>query len=183
MNDPEIIKTNGATFKRLISAKEIEEKIVLLAQQIRNDMGNAEVPVFLCVLKGAFIFAADLVRNYNGLCELQFLRISSYNGADSTGKVTMYPGLDVDMIKGRRVVVVEDIVDTGRTMRQMLSSLRVRHPKSVDICTLFLKPDKLEEPLDIKYAAFTIPNNFIVGYGLDYDQLGRGLKEVYTLVE
>ena len=81
------------------------------------------------------------------------------------------------------MIIVEDIVDTGRTMRQMLSSLRVRHPKSVDICTLFLKPDKLEEPLDIKYAAFTIPNNFIVGYGLDYDQQARGLREIYTLVQ
>jgi hypoxanthine phosphoribosyltransferase len=91
-------------------------------------------------------------------------------------------GLNED-ISGRTVIIVEDIVDTGRTMRQMLESLGVRRPASVDICTLFLKPDKLEEPLDIKYAAFSIPNDFIVGYGLDYDQQGRGLKEICTLVK
>ena len=180
MNDPEIIKTNGATFKRLISAKEIEEKIVQLAQQIRNDMGNAEVPVFLCVLKGAFIFAADLVRNYNGLCELQFLRISSYNGADSTGKVTMYPGLDVDMIKGRRVVVVEDIVDTGLSMNCLLKDLREHEPRTLEVAALFTKPSRLCHDVKVDYSCFEIPDAFIVGYGLDYDGQYRNFPAIYV---
>lgn len=176
-----IVKIKDKTFETSITEEQIKQRVKEVAQQISKDM-EGKVPLLIGVLNGSFMFVADLMREITIPCEISFVKLASYEGILSTGKVTEVMGLNED-ITDRTVIIVEDIVDTGRTMRQMLSSLRVRHPKSVDICTLFLKPDKLEEPLDIKYAAFTIPNDFIVGYGLDYDQLGRGLKEVYTLVE
>ena len=180
MKDPETIKLNGGTFKRLISAKEIEEKVVELAKQIRSDMGNAEVPVFLCILKGAFVFAADLVRNYDGLCEMQFLRLSSYSGANTTGKVTLYPGLDGEKLRGRRVVIVEDIVDTGLSMNYLLKDLRQYKPHTLDVAALFTKPSRLCHDVKVNYSCFEIPDAFIVGYGLDYDGLYRNLPAIYV---
>ena len=115
-------------------------------------------------------------------CEVSFVKLASYEGAVSTGKVKKLIGLNVD-VSGRTVVIVEDIVDTGHTMRQMMESLTLQHPASIHICTLFVKPENLEVDLNIEYAAFEIPKAFIVGYGLDYDQQGRQLKEVYALAE
>ena len=134
------------------------------------------------VLNGSFIFAADLMREMTIPCEISFVKLASYQGITSTGKVHEVLGIN-ENLTGRSIIIVEDIVDTGRTMKQMVESLGTRNPESVSICTLFVKPDKLQEPLDIKYAAFSIPNDFIVGYGLDYDQQGRQLKEIYTLVD
>ena len=152
-----------------------------LGRQISKDM-EGKNPLLIGVLNGSFMFAADLLREITIPCEISFVKLASYEGILSTGKVKEIMGLNED-ISGRTVIIVEDIIDTGRTMRQMLDSLSVRRPESIHICTLFVKPDKLEEPLDIEYVAFSIPNEFIVGYGLDYDQQGRGLKEIYTLVE
>ena len=115
-------------------------------------------------------------------CEISFVKLASYQGTISTGKVREVIGLNEDLT-GRTVVIVEDIVDTGRTMKQMLESLGTRRPDSIHICALFVKPTKLEEPIDVDYVAFSIPDDFIVGYGLDYDGLGRELKDVYTIVE
>ena len=176
-----IIKIKDKTFETSISEAEIKQRVKEVAQQLSKDLEGKD-PLLLCVLNGSFMFAADLIREMTIPCEISFVKLASYEGVVSTGKVKEVIGLNVDLT-GRTVVIVEDIVDTGRTMRQMLDSLRVRHPGSIHICTLFLKPDKLEKPLDIDYAAFSIPNEFIVGYGLDYDQQGRGLKEIYTLVE
>ena len=176
-----IVKIKDKTFETSITEEQIKQRVKEVALQISKDM-EGKNPLLIGVLNGCFMFVADLMREITIPCEISFVKLASYEGILSTGKVTEVMGLNED-ITDRTVIIVEDIVDTGRTMRQMLSSLGVRHPKSIDICPLFLKPDKLEEPIDIKYAAFTIPNNFIVGYGLDYDQLGRGLKEVYTLVE
>ena len=176
-----IIKIKDKTFKTSITEAEIRQRVKDLAAQISKDMADKN-PLFLCVLNGSFIFAADLVREITILSEVQFVKLSSYMGVISTGSVKEVLGLNVD-ITGRHVVIVEDIVDTGRTMKQILNSLSMRHPASMRICTLFVKPDKLEEQLDIDYAAFSSPNDFIVGYGLDYDQQGRGLKEIYTLAE
>ena len=139
-------------------------------------------PLFLGVLNGAFIFAADLMREVTIPCEISFVKLASYQGITSTGKVHEVLGINEDLT-GRHIIVVEDIVDTGRTMKQMIESLGTRNPASVSICSLFVKPDKLEEDIDIKYPCFSIPNDFIVGYGLDYDQQGRNLKEIYTLVK
>lgn len=176
-----IVKIKDKTFETSISEAEIKQRVKELAKQLNKDM-EGKNPLFLVVLNGAFIFAADLLREITVPNEISFVKLASYMGVISTGEVKEVIGLNVD-IAGRTIVIVEDIVDTGRTMRQMVDSLKYRKPESIHICTLFVKPEKLEEQLDIDYAAFSIPNDFIVGYGLDYDQQGRGLKEIYTLVE
>lgn len=175
------VKIKDKTFATFISEEQIKERVKALAVQISKDM-EGKNPLFLGVLNGAFIFAADLIREMTIPCEISFVKLASYQGVTSTGKVREVLGINEDL-RERTVVIVEDIVDTGRTMRQMIESLGTRHPASIHLCTLFFKPDKLEEPLDIDYAAFSIPNDFILGYGLDYDQAARGLKEVYKLVE
>jgi len=176
-----IVKIKDKTFQTSISAAEIKQRVKDLAERINRDMAGKN-PLFLSVLNGAFMFTADLLRAITIPCEVSFVKLASYEGVTSTGKVQEVIGLNVD-ISGRTVVILEDIVDTGHTMRQMLDSLQTRNPASIHVCTLFVKPDKLEEEVDIDYAAFSIPNDFIVGYGLDYDQQGRNLPEIYTLVE
>ncbi len=176
-----IAKIKDKTFATSISEEQIKQRVKELALRISKDM-EGKNPLLIGVLNGSFIFAADLMREMTIPCEISFVKLASYQGITSTGKVHEVLGINEDLT-GRTVIIVEDIVDTGRTMRQMIESLGTRHPDSVHICSLFVKPDKLEEPLDIEYAAFKIPNDFIVGYGLDYDQQGRGLKEIYTLVE
>ena len=176
-----IVKIKDKTFETSITEEQIKQRVKEVAQQISKDM-EGKNPLLIGVLNGSFMFAADLMREITIPCEISFVKLASYEGILSTGKVTEVMGLSED-ISGRTVIIVEDIIDTGRTMHQMLNSLSVRRPASLHICTLFVKPDKLEEPIDIDYAAFSIPNDFIVGYGLDYDQKGRGLREIYTLVE
>jgi hypoxanthine phosphoribosyltransferase len=176
-----IVKIKDKTFRTFISEAEIKQRVKELAAQISHDL-KGKNPLLLGVLNGAFVFAADLMREMTIPCEISFVKLASYQGVTSTGKVKEVLGIN-ESLTGRHIVIVEDIVDTGRTMRQMVESLGTRDIASVHICTLFVKPDKLQEPLDIEYAAFEIPNDFIVGYGLDYDQAGRGLKEIYTLYE
>ncbi|MDE5783936.1 MAG: hypoxanthine phosphoribosyltransferase [Prevotella sp.] len=175
------VRIKDKTFETSISEAEIKARVKELADRLNKDLADKN-PLFLAVLNGSFIFAADLLREITVPCEISFVKLASYQGVTSTGKVREVLGINEDL-KGRTIVIVEDIVDTGRTMKRMIESLGTRHPASIHICTLFVKPDKLEEPLDIEYAAFSIPNDFIVGYGLDYDQQGRNLKEIYTLVE
>ena len=176
-----IVKIKEKTFETSITEEQIKARVKALAAQISKDM-ESKNPLFLGVLNGSFIFAADLMREMTIPCEISFVKLASYQGITSTGRIHEVLGINEDLTD-RHVVIVEDIVDTGRTMKQMIESLGTRRLASVHICTLFVKPDKLEEPLDIEYAAFSIPNDFIVGYGLDYDQQGRWLKEIYTLVE
>ena len=168
-------------FATSIDEATIRQRVKQLAAQLSKDL-EGKNPLLLCVLNGSFIFAADLMREMNIPCEVSFVKLVSYEGISSTGKVKELIGLNIDLT-GRTVVIIEDIVDTGRTMVQMLNTLKYQNPESIHICTLFVKPDNLEVDLNIEYSAFTIPNDFIVGYGLDYDQLGRGLKEIYSLVE
>ena len=176
-----IVKIKDKSFKVSIPEAEIKSRVKAVAEQINKDLAGKN-PLFLCVLNGSFIFAADLYREITIPSNISFVKLASYQGTISTGKVQEVIGLNED-ISGRTVVIVEDIVDTGRTMRQMIESLGTRNPESVHICALVVKPDKLEEPIDVEYVAFSIPDDFIVGYGLDYDQEGRGLKDVYTIVE
>ena len=176
-----IVKIKDKTFKTSIAEADIQQRIKEVAAQINHDMADKN-PLFLSVLNGAFMFTADLLREITIPCEVSFVKLSSYQGIMSTGKVHEVLGINEDLT-GRNVIIVEDIVDTGRTMRQVMETLGTRNLGSLDICTLFVKPDKLEVPLDIKYPGFSIPNDFIVGYGLDYDQQGRNLREIYTLVE
>ena len=175
------VKIKDKTFETSIPEADIKQRVKELAQQISRDM-EGKNPLMLGVLNGSFIFAADLMREMTIPCEVSFVKLASYQGVTSTGKVREVLGINEDL-QGRHVIIVEDIVDTGRTMKQMIESLGTRNPASVRICTLFVKPEKLEVKLDIDYAAFSIPNDFIVGYGLDYDQQGRQLKEIYTLAE
>jgi len=175
------VRIKDKTFRTSIAEDEIKKRVKALGQQISRDM-EGKNPLLLGVLNGSFIFAADLMREMTIPCEISFVKLASYQGTTSTGKVHEVLGINEDLT-GRHVIIVEDIVDTGHTMKQMIESLGTRRLASVHICTLFVKPDKLEEKLDIEYAAFSIPNDFIVGYGLDYDQQGRNLPEIYSLVE
>ena len=169
------------TFETSIPEAEILRKVKLVAERINKDY-EGKTPLFLTVLNGAFMFAADLMRELTIPCEISFVKLASYQGTTSTGKIKEVIGINEDLT-GRHIVIVEDIVDTGLTMKQMIESLGTRNPASINICTLLLKPGKLKEKLDIKYAAIEIPNDFIVGHGLDYDQQGRNLRDIYTLCE
>ena len=176
-----IVKIKDKTFRTSISETEIKARVKAIAQQISKDM-EGKKPLFLGVLNGSFIFAADLMREMTIPCEISFVKLASYQGTTSTGKVKEVLGINEDL-SGRTVIIVEDIVESGQTMKRMIESLGTRNPSSVHICTLFFKPDKLQEELAIDYVAFRIPDDFIVGYGLDYDGLGRQLKDIYTIVE
>ena len=176
-----IIRIKDKTFKTSITEAEIKARIKVLAQQINKDM-EGKTPLFLGVLNGAFIFAADLMREMTIPCEISFVKLASYQGTTSTGKIQEVLGINEDL-SGRHVIIVEDIVESGQTMKRMIESLGTRNPASIHICTLFFKPDKLREELDIDDVAFRMPDDFIVGYGLDYDHQGRELKDIYTIVE
>lgn len=175
-----IIKIKDKSFKTFISEAEIQTRVKAVADKINRDL-EGKNPLLLAVLNGSFVFAADLMRYITIPCEISFVKLASYQGTTSTGEIKEVIGLNED-ISGRTVVIVEDIVDTGATMKRMIETLGTRNPKVLHICTLLLKPDKLTVPLDIKYVAIEIPNDFIVGYGLDYDQQGRNLRDIYTLV-
>ena len=175
------IKIKDKSFRVSIPEAEIKTRVKALAEQMSKDL-EGKNPIFLAVLNGAFIFAADLMREMTIPCEISFVKLASYQGTTSTGKVKEVFGINEDL-SGRTVVIVEDIVESGQTMKQMIESLGTRNPASVHICTLFFKPEKLKEELTLDYVAFRIPDDFILGYGLDYDGLGRELKDVYTIVE
>ena len=173
------IRIYDKIFSTSITAGEILSKVRRVASEINRDY-EGETPLFLVVLNGAFIFAADLMREISIPSEVSFVKLASYEGTSSTGTVREVIGLNTD-ITGRPVIIVEDIVESGITMAHMIDTLKKQNPKSIDICTLLLKPKKLEVKLDIRYVAMEIPNDFILGYGLDYNGLGRGLKDIYTL--
>ena len=175
------VRIKDKTFRISIPESEIKARVKALAQQISKDM-EGKVPLFLGVLNGSFIFAADLMREMTIPCEISFVKLASYQGTTSTGKIKEVIGIN-ENLSDRTVIIVEDIVESGQTMKRMIESLGTRNPESVHICTLFFKPDKLKEDLQLDYVAFRIPDDFIVGYGLDYDQQGRELRDIYTIVE
>lgn len=175
------IKIHDKKFRISYPEAEIIKKVRAVADRLNNDMKDKN-PLFLAVLNGSFVFAADLMRMINIPCEISFVKLASYQGTMSTGKIKEVIGINEDLT-GRTVIVVEDIVETGLTIKRMIDSLGTRNPASVHICTLLVKPEKLTVNLDIEYAAMEIPNDFIVGYGLDYDQQGRNLRDIYTVVE
>jgi hypoxanthine phosphoribosyltransferase len=175
------VTIKGKTFKTFIPEAEILKHVKEVADRINHDLADKN-PLMLAVLNGAFVFAADLMRMITIPCEISFVKLASYQGTASTGKITEVLGINED-ISGRTIVIVEDIVDTGLTMKRMVETLGTRRPESIHICSLLLKPDKLQVDLDIEYVAMKIPNDFILGYGLDYDQQGRNLRDIYTLVE
>ena len=163
-----------------ISEAEIRAEVKRVADEINRDYAGQN-PIFLAVLNGSFIFAADLLREVTLPCEISFVRLASYQGVSTTGEIREIMGLSTD-ITGRPVVIVEDIVDTELTMAHMLETLKPHNPSSIDICTLLLKPGKLQVDLDVRYCCKQIPDDFVVGYGLDYDGFGRNTKDIYTLI-
>ncbi len=176
-----IVKIKDKMFETSIPEAEIKSRVKALAEQISRDMEGRN-PLLLAVLNGSFIFAADLMREMTIPCEISFVKLASYEGTTSTGKIKEVIGINEDLTN-RTVIIVEDIVESGLTMKRMIESLGTRNPESVHICTLLLKPERLKTQLDIEYVAFKIPNDFILGYGLDYDQQGRNLKDIYTIKE
>ncbi len=176
-----IVKIKDKTFKTSIPEAEILEKVKVVADRINKDF-EGKTPVFLAVLNGSFIFAADLLRMITIPNEISFVKYASYQGTSSTGKMKELMGINQDLT-GRDVIIVEDIVDSGFTMQHMIEDLKKHNPASIHICSLLVKPGNLQVDLDIDYAVMEIPNDFIVGYGLDYDQEGRNLRDIYTIVE
>lgn len=175
------VKIKDKTFRVSLPEAEILKRVKAVAEQINKDYEGRH-PLFLAVLNGSFMFASDLMKEISLSCSISFVKLASYQGTMSTGKVHEVIGINEDLT-GRDVIIVEDIVESGHTMVQMMDSLANRNPASVKICTLFFKPSKLEEDIKVDYAAIEIPDDFIVGYGLDYDQEGRNLRDVYTIVE
>ena len=175
------IKVQDKEFRLFISEEQILKEVSRVAQEISKDL-DGKNPLFLSVLNGSFMFTADLMKRVNIPSEISFVKLSSYEGTGSTGKVTEVIGLKED-IKGRTVVVVEDIVDSGLTMQRMLANLVTRQPAEIRVATLLVKPGKLKVDLNLDYVAMNIPNDFIVGYGLDYEGYGRNYKDIYTVVE
>ena len=173
------VKVLDKTFETFISEVEILERVREVAERINRDFADKN-PIFLALLNGSFVFMADLMRMITIPCEVSFVKLASYEGVTSTGKINEVIGINEDL-SGRTVVIVEDIVDTGLTMKRMVESLGTRNPESIHICTLLIKPDKLQVDLNIEYAAMEIPNDFILGYGLDYNQQGRNLRDIYIL--
>lgn len=176
-----IVKIKDKSFKTSIPEAEILKKVQVVADRLNKDY-EGKKPVFLAVLNGAFIFAADLMRMITVPSEISFVKYASYEGTSSTGSMKTLMGLNQDLA-GRHVVIVEDIVDSGFTMAHMIEDLKKKNPASIEICSLLVKPGNLKVDLDINYAVMEIPNDFIVGYGLDYDQEGRNLRDIYTIVE
>jgi hypoxanthine phosphoribosyltransferase len=174
-----MITIKDKEFLPFITAETIQKRLEALGKEISIDYSD-KVPLFIGVLNGSFMFLSDLVKYVSCPLEVSFIRLSSYEGVQSTGTVQSILGLTLD-IKDRHVVIVEDIVDTGLSMHTLLEELKSQLPYAISIVTLLLKPDALKYPIECKYVGFKIPNKFVVGYGLDYDGLGRNLPEIYQL--
>lgn len=173
------IQLHDLHFKPYLSADQIQSRISELGSQIGKDYTNRK-PLFLCMLRGAFIFAADLIRSCPlSDVEISFVRLASYHGTQSSGQVETFLPPKAEEIAGRDVIIIEDIVDSGRTMSYFLPQLQALQPSSVAIATLLFKPTALMHNLELDYIGFEIPDDFVVGYGLDYDGLGRGLADIY----
>ncbi len=169
------------TFKLSIPYEKLEKAIDEVAAKINNDFeGCTDVPVLLCVLNGSIMFMGELMKRLNFNCQIASTKLTSYIGTSTTGKVKQAMGLTVDL-KGRRVIVVEDIVDSGNTIVELKRILAEAGASESLICTLLFKPEAYKKNIRIDYIAMEIPNDFIVGFGLDYDELGRNLKDIYTL--
>jgi hypoxanthine phosphoribosyltransferase len=173
------VKIKDKEFELFLTKDVIEGAIGKIAEELNKDLADKD-PLFICVLNGSFMYAAELMKRVSIPCEVSFVKMSSYKGTSSTGKIKEIYGLEED-IKGRTVVIVEDIVDTGYTMSLMLDQLNRDDPKEILVTTLLLKPDALKHQVKLDYVALEIPNDFIVGYGLDYDGYGRNLSDIYKL--
>jgi hypoxanthine phosphoribosyltransferase len=177
----DVVTIGALDFVLYLSAREIQNTIREVAKKVEKDYAKKN-PLFLVVLNGAFMFAADLIRNMDITCDVEFVKVSSYKGLASTGK------LDVKLpneknLKGRHVVVIEDIVDSGFTLHQYLPQVEAQMPASIKVCTLLQKPEAANFTVKIDYTCFKIPTKFVVGFGLDFDGAGRNLPHIYQLID
>jgi len=175
-----IIKLHDKYFKTYISAKKIDEATQQLVDQVSNDLKDEDRPLFIGILNGSFMFVADFVRKYRANCEVSFVKLASYEGTNSTGKIKQLVGVN-ENLEGRTVVILEDIIDTGNTLQEIYEIFKDKKLKQLKIATLFFKPDIFKKDLHIDYIGISIPDKFIIGYGLDYDGLGRNLKDIYQI--
>jgi len=173
------VQLKDKKFELFIPERVIKHEIRRIAKEISRDMKDMN-PLFICVLNGAFVFASELIKGMNILCEVTFIRLKSYRGTKSSGFIKEIQGF-VEDVGNRHVVIIEDIVDTGHTMSYLLNKLQAEKPASVKIACMLFKPNALETNIKPDYCALEIPNDFIVGYGLDYDGLGRNLKNIYKI--
>ena len=176
-----VIQVNDKKFEPYINAAEIQERIESLAAQINTDY-EGKRPLFIAILNGSFMFASDLFKEISIDAEICFIKLASYKGTRSTGNVITSIGLDEPLLN-RHVVIIEDIVDTGNTLNKFLPQLYNQQPASLKIAALLHKPEALEYPIKIDYLGFNVPNKFLLGFGLDFDGLGRNLAEIYQLIE
>ena len=175
------VKVHDKTFELYIPYKKISSVIEKMAHKMNEELADKN-PLFLCILNGSFMFAADLYKRIKLVeTEISFVKLASYQGDSSTGKVKQLIGLNED-IEGRTVVILEDIVDTGITITNIQEQLDKLNPKEVLVATMLLKPDSLQKEVDLDYVGLEIPNDFIVGFGLDYDGYGRNLIDIYTVI-
>ena len=175
----ELIKLHDKTFEPYVSAEELNQINERMASEVYQDLQESR-PIFIAILNGSFMFAADFLRHYKGECEISFVKMASYQGTQSTGKIHQLIGLSTP-VEGRDVVILEDIIDTGNTLEEIYRLFENQKVKSFRIATLFFKPDAYKKDLKIDYVGKPIPNRFIVGYGLDFDEIARNLPQVYQL--
>lgn len=175
----EIVTIKDKDFEKYITNEEITSIVMTLSKRINEDYHDKEI-YFLVVLNGAFIFASDLFKNIKGFPRISFIKLSSYSGLSSCGEVKELIGLNED-IKDKHIIIIEDIVDTGNTMEGLLEMLKAKKPSSLEVCTLMFKPNAFKKKFPIKYIGKEISDEFIIGYGFDYDEYGRNLKDIYQL--
>jgi len=176
-----IIRVHDKAFEPYLSAEQIAEKIQGIAGQMNRDYAGKK-PLFIAILNGSFMFASDLFKDISIEAEISFIKLASYKGTKSSGQVITAIGLDMDLI-GRHVVILEDIVDTGKTLHVFLPQLVNQQPASLKVAALLHKPEATVYPIPVDYLGFAVPNKFLLGYGLDYDGLGRNIPSIYKLVE
>jgi hypoxanthine phosphoribosyltransferase len=176
-----LIRVHDKLFEPYLTEEEIQTRVRFIAEQLNTDYAEKK-PLFIAILNGSFIFASDLFKKIHIEAEICFIKLASYKGSKSTGHVVTAIGLDMDVF-GRDVVIIEDIVDTGKTLNEFLPQLHHQQPASLKIVALLHKAEATMFPVPIDYLGFTIPDKFVVGYGLDYDGLGRNIPEIYKLVE
>jgi hypoxanthine phosphoribosyltransferase len=176
---PSVIKIHDKSFVPYLPEAIILEKIKELAVELDKDYAGKK-PLFIAILNGSFMFASDLFKSLSIEAEICFIKLASYKGTKSTGQVITAIGLDTD-INGRHIVILEDIIDTGKTLSEFLPQLHNQHPASLKVAVLLHKPDATVFEVPIDYCCFSIPNKFVLGYGLDYDGLGRNIRELYQL--
>jgi len=177
----DVVTIGALDFVLYLSAREIQNRIREVALKIEKDYADKN-PLFLIVLNGAFMFAADLIRNMDITCDVDFVKVSSYKGLASTGRLEVKISNEKNL-KGRHIVILEDIVDSGFTLNQYMPIVEKQGPASLEICSLLKKPEAADFEIDVAYCCFQIPTKFVIGYGLDFDGAGRNLPHIYQLID